>query len=180
TSNLHIVAFVDDNEKKRGRKLEGIKVHHTSDLEGILAKNDVDHIIVSIQNIDPKKLNEITEICLKYNTKILNVPPVSKWINGELSLKQIKGIKIEDLLGRSPIKLDIDIIEKQLNNKVILVTGAAGSIGSGLVFQLLKFAPKKLILFDQAETPLYNLELKLNELGKKNNTEIVIGPPDSI
>ena len=175
TGNHHIIAFVDDNDKKSGRKLEGIKVHHTTKLEHILSTNEVDHIIISIQNLHPKKLNEITEMCLKYNTKVLNVPPVSKWINGELSLKQIKGIKIEDLLGRDPIKLDIDIIEKQLNNKVILVTGSAGSIGSGLVFQLLKFAPKKLILFDQAETPLYLLETKLNELGLLKHTEIFIG-----
>ena len=150
-------------------------MHHTRDLENILSSNVVDHIIVSVQNINPKKLNEITELCLKYNTKVLNVPPVSKWINGELSLKQIKRIRIEDLLGRDPIKLDIDIIEKQLNDTIILVTGAAGSIGSGLVLQLLKFSPKKIILFDQSETPLYELELKLTELGKLNNVEIVIG-----
>lgn len=170
-----VLAFVDDNEKKRGRKLEGIPVFHTDQLEELLGQNVVDHVIVSIQNLHSHKLNDITELCLKYNTKVLNVPPVSKWINGELSFKQIKQIKIEDLLGRDQIKLDFDLIENQYNNKVILVTGAAGSIGSGLVHQLLKFKPKKIVLFDQAETPLYDLENELNKNGTLSKCEIAIG-----
>lgn len=175
SNKYKIVAFIDDNEKKKGRKLEGIPVFHTTDLEDLLSESHVDHLIISIQNLLPDKLNEITETCLKHNTKVLNVPPVSKWINGELSFKQIRGVKIEDLLGRKSIKLDEDIIEKQLNKKTILVTGAAGSIGSGLVRQILSFNPKKLILLDQAETPLYDLEIELLQSGKLKNTEVVVG-----
>ena len=174
--NLYkIIGFLDDNEKKKGRKLEGKPVYHTDQLEELLEEYDIDHLIVSIQNLSAKRLNEITEVCLKYNTKVLNVPPVSKWINGELSFKQIRGIKIEDLLGREPIKLDKDIIAKKLNNKRILITGAAGSIGSGLVEQILRFNPGQLVLFDQAETPLYELENSLLDKGKLKNAEIVVG-----
>ena len=170
-----VLAFVDDNEKKKGRKLEGIPVYHTDQLEELLEENDVDHVIVSIQNLNSNRLNEITEICLQYNTKVLNVPPVSKWINGELSFKQIKQIKIEDLLGREPIELDTELISEEYNDKVILVTGAAGSIGSGLVRQLLHFKPKLIVLYDQAETPLYELETELREVKEFSRCEIVIG-----
>jgi len=170
-----ILAFIDDNDKKKGRKIEGIQVYHTSQLKELLQENKVDHLIISIQNIKPKRLNEIAELCLKYNTKVLNVPPVGKWINGELSFNQIRSVKIEDLLGREPIKLDVDIIKNQLENKRILITGAAGSIGSGLVHQVLKFKPKYLVLFDQAESPLYELETELKENNLLDKAEAVIG-----
>lgn len=170
-----ILAFIDDNEKKKGRKIEGIQVYHSSQLENLLQENQIDHLIVSIQNIRPNRLNEIAELCLKYNTKVLNVPPVGKWINGELSFNQIRRVKIEDLLGRESIKLDIDIIKDQLENKRILITGAAGSIGSGLVRQVLKFNPNFLVLFDQAESPLYELETELKEDKLLGKAEAVIG-----
>lgn len=174
-SKYKILAFVDDNEKKKGRKIEGIPIYHTSQLESLLTDMQVDHLIISVQDLDPKRLNEITETCLKYNTKVLNVPPVSKWINGELSFKQIKSIRIEDLLGRNPIKLDIDLIEELYKNRRILVTGAAGSIGSGLVRQLLRFSPKSILLYDQAESPLYELEFELGKSGMLKNCEVIVG-----
>jgi FlaA1/EpsC-like NDP-sugar epimerase len=105
----------------------------------------------------------------------LNVPPVSNWINGELSFKQIKKVQIEELLERDAIQLDIDIIINQLNNKTILVTGAAGSIGSEIVRQVIKFNPKKIILLDQAESPLYEMEMELHDKYKQQQYEIVMG-----
>jgi hypothetical protein len=91
------------------------------------------------------------------------VPPVTNWINGELSFNQIKSIKIEDLLERDPIKLDDVTISAQLKNKVVLITGAAGSIGSELARQCANYSPKKIYLLDQAESPLHELELEFNE-----------------
>jgi FlaA1/EpsC-like NDP-sugar epimerase len=102
-------------------------------------------------------------------------PRVESWINGELSSKQIRQIKIEELLERSPIKLDINKIELQVTNKVVMVTGAAGSIGGEMVRQLIKFKPANLILFDQAETPLYEIENEMREQHHSNNFEVVIG-----
>src|ERR1019366_1277684 len=113
--------------------------------------------------------------CLKYNTKILNVPPATDWINGELSFKQIKKIQIEELLERDSIQLDKEDIQKQLSDKVILITGAAGSIGSEIVRQVIRFHPKKIILVDQAESPLYNMELELYDKYKQQSYEIVMG-----
>ena len=174
-SKFKVFAFIDNNPSKAKRKLEGIRIYHSSELEDILAKENIHHVIVSIQNLDHSTLDSITETCLRFNTRVFNVPPVSKWINGELSFKQIKKVKIEDLLGRDPIKLDEDEIRKQISNKVILITGAAGSIGSELVRQIVKYSPRKLILFDQAESPLYELETELGERRLDKLCEVVIG-----
>ena len=106
---------------------------------------------------------------------MLSVPPVSKWINGELSLNQLKSIQIEQLLERNAIKLDVSLIEQQLQNKVILVTGAAGSIGSELVRQILHFNPKKVVLLDNAESPLHEISLELSEKYTDEKFEVVMG-----
>jgi FlaA1/EpsC-like NDP-sugar epimerase len=103
------------------------------------------------------------------------VPPAKKWINGELSFNQLRSVNIEDLLEREPIKLDNDLISAQLNNKIILITGAAGSIGSELSRQCLKYNPKKIILLDQAESPLHEVELEFGDKYAKDKFETVIG-----
>ena len=133
------------------------------------------HLIIAIQNISPHRKKEIIESCMQYDTKVLNVPPVTNWINGELSFKQIKKIKIEDLLDRDPIQLDIGQIKNEITGKVILITGAAGSIGSEIVRQVLPFQPKSLIMLDCAESPLYELELAIEEGNKRCHAETVIG-----
>lgn len=170
-----VVAFIDDDKKKTDRKLEGITIHPADKLETFLQGGNIAHVIISMQDIPPSRKQEIIELCLKYNTKVLNVPPVNNWINGELSFKQIRKVKIEELLERDPIKLDEENIRKQINNKVVLVTGAAGSIGSEIVRQVIKYQPKSLILLDQAETPLYEIDLEILEKLKPGQFEIVIG-----
>lgn len=156
-----ILAFIDDDKKKIGTKLEGVTVYHTDKLDKLLKDNDISSVIISIQNLSSKRKSEIIEVCLENNTKVLSVPPVKDWINGQLSIRQIKDIKLEDLLGREPIELEYKKIKQHLGDKTILITGAAGSIGSELVYQISRFKPKQLILFDQAESPLYELELEL-------------------
>ena len=169
-----VLAFIDDDEKKWGKKLEGITIDGADKLEELLKEGNVAHLIISVQNISPKRKEELVEICLQYNTKILNVPPVSSWINGELSFKQIKKIRIEDLLERSPIKLDMENIKNQTVGKTIMVTGAAGSIGSEITRQLSKFNPKKIILVDIAESPLYEMEMELKNTFYLRSSEIII------
>jgi len=169
-----VTAFIDEDLKKIGKTIEGTNVYGLSELEKLLNNNNIAHVILAVQNLNQQKKKEIIELCLAYNTKVLNVPPVSRWINGELSFKQIKKINIEDLLEREVIRLDENSIRKQILGKNILITGAAGSIGSELTRQITSFNPKKLILLDQAETPLYHLELELYEKFH-HNVEIVIG-----
>jgi len=170
-----VVAFIDEDNKKIGKTVEGTSVYAYEELEKLLDTNNIAHVILAVQNLNPVKKKEIIELCLTYNTKVLNVPPVSKWINGELSFKQIKKINIEDLLERDVIKLDEKAIRKQILGKNVLITGAAGSIGSELARQIAKFSPNKIILLDQAETPLYHIELELSEKYDDAFFDIVIG-----
>jgi|AntAceMinimDraft_17_1070374.scaffolds.fasta_scaffold11998_1 FlaA1/EpsC-like NDP-sugar epimerase len=169
-----VLAFIDNNSKKIGKKLEGITIYSPNKLEELLNANAVAHIILSIQKLNSKRKKEIIETCLSYNTKVLNVPEVSKWINGELSFKQIKKINIEDLLERDVIKINKKQIRKEFIGKNVLITGAAGSIGSELVRQIAVFPFNKLILVDQAESELYNIELELFEKYHSGNFEIAL------
>ena len=159
-----VVGFIDDDKKKSGRSLEGVFVYTPDKLEKLIQEQGAETVIISIQHLNADKKNEIVEKCIELNVQVLNVPPVSKWINGELSFNQLKSIHIEDLLERDPIQLDFTEIQKQLEGKRILVTGAAGSIGSELTRQILRFNPGKVYLLDQAESPLYEIE---NELALK-------------
>lgn len=170
-----VLAFIDDDEKKEGKTLEGIHIVGFEKLDELLSKNDVAQLIISVQNLSPERKKKVVDSCLNYDTKVLTVPPVTDWINGELSFKQIKKIQIEELLEREPISLNIENIKTQLTNKTILVTGAAGSIGSEIVRQVIQFQPKKIILLDQAESPLYDMEMELKDEFDSLSYEIVIG-----
>lgn len=169
-----VVGFIDDDAGKKGRSLEGVFIYPPNKLEELIKENEVENLIISVQNLPPVKKNEITDWCLNHNVKVLNVPPVAKWINGELSFNQIKGINIEDLLERDPIKLDIDIISSQIKDKVILITGAAGSIGSELSRQCMRFSPKKIYMLDQAESPLHTIEIEFAANYPKEKFEVVM------
>ncbi len=170
-----VLAFIDDDPKKKNHILEGITIHGFDKLEPLLKENDVAQIIISVQQLPASRKQQIVDLCLNYNTRVLHVPPVSSWINGELSFKQIRRIRIEDLLERDPIQLNEENIKAQLNNKIVLVTGAAGSIGSELVRQIAHFNPGLLILLDQAESPLYDMEMELKDKLSAYKYEVVIG-----
>jgi FlaA1/EpsC-like NDP-sugar epimerase len=168
------VAFIDADEDKLGRSIEGVFIFPQSKMPELIKEYEIELVIIAIQKISSQKKNEITDLCLENNVKVLTVPPVTNWINGELSFNQIKSIKIEDLLERDPIKLDDVTISTQLKNKVVLITGAAGSIGSELARQCANYSPKKIYLLDQAESPLHELELEFNEKFKDTAFEVVI------
>ena len=170
-----VVAFIDDNPKLIGKSLEGCKIYDTAKLPEIIEDLGIKKLIIAIKNIDGKHKREIIRICIDHDVEVLNVPDPKTWINGEFSTGQIKPINIEDLLGRAPIKLDKENLFDEYSDKVILVTGAAGSIGSEIVRQLTDYVPRKIIMFDQAESPIYNLENELKEKGKIHLTETVIG-----
>ncbi|WP_321298682.1 nucleoside-diphosphate sugar epimerase/dehydratase [Marinifilum fragile] len=173
--NSSIVAFIDHNNKKVGSKLEDVKIYSTSDLQDLIESKEVDKVIIAKKDLTHAQKSEVVEKCLEFNVKVWEVPKFESWVNGELSVKQIRAIKIEDLLERDPINLDWDQINEQVNGKTVLVTGAAGSIGSEMVRQVARFSPKCIVLFDQAESPLYDIELSLKEELNFYNAEIVIG-----
>ena len=170
-----IAGFIDDNKKQSGNRLEGITIYHSSELEKVISDKSVTELIIAIQAPDELKRKEIVEICLANGVTVQKVPSAKSWINGEFSAKQISKIKIDDLLGRKPIVLDEDKIASELSNEIILVTGSAGSIGSGMVRQIAKYNPAKLILLDQAESPLYDLQNEISSEFPDLKFEAVIG-----
>ena len=174
-SNIRVVAFIDPYNQQEGKKIEDVDIYNTYKLDFLLQKYEVSKVIIAQKNIDPEKKTKIIEKCLNYNVKVQAIPDASAWINGELNLNQVKSVKIEDLLERPPIVLDKKRIQSYIKGKTVLVTGAAGSIGSEMVRQIAKFYPKKIILFDQAESPLYDLELELKESLHFYEFETVIG-----
>jgi FlaA1/EpsC-like NDP-sugar epimerase len=161
SSKYNVVGFIDDNPSKVGKSLIGAPVHSPKKAldQEFLLRNGVTEMILSIQKLDNHKKRAIIDSCLELNLKTKVIPPVDRWIQGELSSAQIKSVRIEDVLSREQIKLDSSNIARELNGKVVLVTGAAGSIGSEIVRQVLHFRPSKVVLVDQAESPLYELEL---------------------
>jgi FlaA1/EpsC-like NDP-sugar epimerase len=154
----NVLAFIDDNPTKIGKKLEGVKIIAGKKLEQLFEKEKISSLVLAIQNFPTLKKKNIIECALNNDVKVLNVPPVEKWIKGELSFKQIKDVRIEDLLQREEIHLEKENIIRQLSGKTVFVTGAAGSIGSELAFQLATFPVKRLVLIDQGETQVFHLE----------------------
>ncbi len=173
-NKYEIVGFIDDDLKKIDKKIDRIRIYNGKkiDKEFIQDKN-IDEIIISIQNIKSEKLLYLTDNLLELGVRVKIVPPLSKWIDGDLEANQIKNVKIEDLLDRKPISIDNPIVQRDVNNKVILVTGAAGSIGSEISRQLSSYNHKHLILIDQAESALYDLQQELVQKDKKDFTCIV-------
>jgi len=159
----HVIAFLDDDMGKVKKAIDGVKIYHYSDLTDIILSEKVDELIIAAEDLSTEKKNELVEICLNKNVKVLLTPPVKAWINGQLSARQIHKIKIEELLERPPIHIHNEIIENQIKNKRVLVTGAAGSIGNEIVRQLAKFKPSVIIMVDIAETALYDAELNFRE-----------------
>jgi FlaA1/EpsC-like NDP-sugar epimerase len=175
TANVIITAFLDDDPRKLDKVVDGIKIIHPSQLANFTRSEKIDELIIAHFSISPARKNEIVDFCLDHNIKVLNVPPLDTWINGQFSARQLQTLKIENLLEREPIKINNEEIGHQLKNKRILVTGAAGSIGSEIVRQLLKFEPQTIVLCDQAETPLHHLELELQDMHSKVNCVSFLG-----
>ena len=162
SARFKIIAFLDNDPSKVDKTLEGVKIiKGDEELDSLIEGKNIDQVIIAIQDISQKKKKLIIETCLQYGVKVSTIPPVAKWINGELAVNQIKTVKIEDLLGREPIELDNENVTRQYSNKVIMVTGAAGSIGSEIARQIIQLNPDRIILIDSAETPLYELQFEL-------------------
>ena len=174
-NNQKIIGFIDDNLKLAGTRIEGIQVYASSELSNLLSEFQVKTVIIAIQNPNLLNQKKIIDTCINLNIQIQKVPNPKSWINGEFSSKQLTKIKIEDLLGRNSILLEKDKVEKELEQKIILITGAAGSIGSGLAEQIALFNPKLLILLDQAESPLFDLQFTLLNDFPELKFELVIG-----
>jgi FlaA1/EpsC-like NDP-sugar epimerase len=163
TTNKVIVGFLDDNPTKVGKSIDGVRIYKSELLVNAINKLSVDELIIATPSLVSDKKTQIIEICLEHNISVLTIPPAKQIMNGDFSVNHIKNVKIEDLLERAPIQIDNESISEQLRGKRVLVTGAAGSIGSEIATQISKFGPQVIILCDQAESPLHNLHLDLQE-----------------
>jgi len=162
-TTFQIIAFIDDDSKKTRKSLDGITIVSFQEFKDMVNLANIDEVIISTFSLSSQRKNELVDFCLDHDINVLTVPPYGQWADGSFAPKQLKNIKIEDLLEREPIVLDNEQIRNQVKGKRILVTGAAGSIGSEIVRQLTGFAPEMIILCDQAETPLHNLELEMQD-----------------
>jgi FlaA1/EpsC-like NDP-sugar epimerase len=178
STNYKILGFIDDNESKIGKTIEGIKVYSLPEvLDKFVGSNEGLEVIMAINNMSAKSKRKISDIFLDRGVVVKALPPVDKWVEGEFAMNQIHNVKIEDLLGREVIQMNNKRIGEEISGKVILVTGAAGSIGSEIVRQLIAYFPAKLVLVDQAESALYDLEYEL--AGKvPTNVQLIVNVAD--
>src|SRR6476661_305853 len=158
-----IIGFLDDNVNTVNKLIEQKEVFHTKDIELLIRKHKVDKLVVMSDDLNSDAKKSTIETCMELGIKVITVPPADQWIYGQLSVNQIKDLKIEDLLQREPIVIQKDNIMSELYGKRVLITGAAGSIGSEIVRQVLGYQPEFVILCDQAESPLHELQLEVEE-----------------
>ena len=174
--DMQVVAFLDDNLSGSGKLLEGIPIYNTSEASIEKLKNEgVELLIFVNKNIEKEKLNILVDSCLAHGIRIQQVPTMRDWLNGKLDTQRLQNINIEDLLEREVIQIHNEAIYTELKGKRILVTGAAGSIGSELVRQLLNYKPALVILCDQAETPMHEFYLEIQEKHKNANVKAYLG-----
>ncbi len=175
-SQYQVKYFIDDDRKIQGKKVNGYKVFPRHILtKEFIEKEEITAFIIAINKIAPARKKEIIESVIGLGCEILETPSFDSWFNGQLEIKNLKKVELEDLLGREPISLNLEKIQKGLKGKTILVTGAAGSIGSEIARQLMRFETKRLILLDQAETPAFYLGEELKSKKSGCNYKIVIG-----
>jgi FlaA1/EpsC-like NDP-sugar epimerase len=176
--NYQVLGFIDDNAAKIDKTIEGIRVFSLSEaMEKFVDHYDGLQVIMAINNIGLQAKRKISDVFLDRGVVVKILPPVDKWVNGEFALNQIHNVKIEDLLGREEIQMNNKQISQEINSKSVLVTGAAGSIGSEIVRQLVAYFPAKIILIDQSESGLFDLEYELSSVIPAN-TELVVKVAD--
>ena len=171
--NFKVVGFLDDNRNKIGRKMHGVPVLGlTSEVSAAIKKVRVDEVLIAIPSATGSQIRKIVEHCKDSGIPFKTVPGYGELIDGRVSIKAIRNVSYPDLLGRAVVKLDTRGINDYIKGNCMLVTGAGGSIGSELCRQICRFNPKKIVLFERAESPLYEIELELS----RNFTDIRVVP----
>jgi FlaA1/EpsC-like NDP-sugar epimerase len=175
-SRFKIVGFIDKNNQNASKRMLNLPILvQKKKLPTLMRSIGAQSIIIADKSLTKEERMVIVDQCLEYNYKVFTVPLISDWENQKEISQKVKTIQIEDLLDRKPIVLDNKGISKQLKDKVVLISGAAGSIGSEIVRQILVFNPKKIIMLDQAETPLHHLKLETEGISTTAKIRTVIG-----
>ncbi|MCD6527556.1 MAG: polysaccharide biosynthesis protein [Desulfuromonas sp.] len=160
--NYEAVGFIDDDRRKQGEEFQGLPVlGRCSDIPAVCRKKQVAEVVIAIPSASGGQIREIVEQCQQADVRFKTLPGVGNLLDGSVSVQQLKEVSLEDLLGREPVRLDSQSISSYLHGKRVLITGAGGSIGGELCRQISRFAPSQLILFENAETPLFAIEKEL-------------------
>ncbi|WP_020586240.1 polysaccharide biosynthesis protein [Desulfobacter curvatus] len=169
----HVIGFLDDDKTKIGRKIHGVSVLNRIDnLEHTIRSKSVDEVIIAVPNAGALRMRQIVSQCRQAGIEFKTVPDMGELIDGKITLNAIRNVEYRDLLGRQPVSLDQESIGRYLGSKIVMVTGAGGSIGIGLCRQICRYKPEQLILFERAESPLFEIDLEL----KRNFPDIDVVP----
>lgn len=173
-SELMPVAFIDDNVKIQNLHILGIPVvGGVNQIDHYVNKLDINNIIIAIPSLRKKELNKILQECTKTKAKTKILPMLEDIMTGKVSVNQFRDVQVEDLLGREAVELDIEMISDSITNKVVLVTGAGGSIGSEICRQVSKFSPSTLILLGHGENSIYTINMELKEQFENTSIEFI-------
>ncbi|MFC2128928.1 polysaccharide biosynthesis protein [Bacteroidota bacterium] len=171
--NYNIIGFIDDDDKKKNRFIHGKKIiGGLNQIPAIIKKENITTVLIAIPSSSGELIRRIYSICSRFSVKIKLIPRLSEIINGSVNFDHIKDISVEDLLGRSAINQDFENAHEEMNNKTVLVSGAAGSIGSELCKQCLFLAPRKIICVDQWENGIFYLQKNLENVVQTCNFEV--------
>lgn len=162
--HYNVFGFMDDDPKKIGRKIHGISVlNNIESMEAVVSYTGAEEVIIAIPSLEAERMRAIVELCKDCGVRYKTVPSMAELINGKISVTSIRNVEYRDLLGRKPVHLNKESIGNYLGNKTIIITGAGGSIGKGLCRQVCQYSPDKIILFERAESPLYDIDLELKK-----------------
>jgi FlaA1/EpsC-like NDP-sugar epimerase len=169
------VACVDDDVLKRGARIHGVPVVGTIDtIKTTVEAYKAEEVFIAIPSADGAQMQRISRLCEQAAVRYRTVPNLRDLLMGSGSISQLREVSVEDLLGRDPVQMDLSTVRSQITGKVVMVTGAAGSIGSELCRQLLAYSPAKLIVLDQAETPMFYLQLQLTKQSSSDRVAYVV------
>ncbi len=172
-SGLRAIGLVDDDPVKHGMRLHGVPVlGDTTNLQRIISRFGIKLLVIAIPSATREEMQRIINICVEAKVEFKIVPSLHELLDGRARVSQLRSVQVEDLLGRDSIELNLDGVRRDLAGKVVLVTGAAGSIGSELVRQVAAFGPSRVVLLDQAESPLYFVHLEIT----KAHPELGVAP----
>lgn len=172
--NYLVEGFIDTDRSMINSYLEQKKVYHIKDLPRLKRLRNIEEMLIVNEDLDERSKKVVIERCIRLGIKVLTVPPAKNWLSGKFDKKQIKKLRIEDLLQRKPIKIDQNKVKNDLHGKRVLITGAAGSIGSEIVRQAISYEPALLILCDHAESPLHEIQLEIEDLYPNASVEVVL------
>ena len=171
SSELNVVGFLDDNKLIQGRVLNGLPIHEPSTLETLVVAKKIDNVLLAIPSASRRRRNEILKEIRKAKVSVSTIPSVEELAKGSITVSEIKELDVDDLLGREKVEPNQELLSRDIKDKVVLVTGAGGSIGGELCRQICAIGPRKLLLLEQSEFSLYSIHQELENFS--SNIELV-------